>query len=129
MTRFTTILLLIGAFSLLVSAPAMAADPSVSKTVLTTEGADAVVILSVTARGRAVYGLTVVDASESVSDIVAPKGWVGIASGDLVTFRTFENPIASGSSMAFRIVTKNPQARMSVTFRDAKSAFGGKKNL
>ena len=129
MTRFTTILLLIGVFSLLVSAPAMAADPSVSKTVLTTEGEDAVVILNVTARGRAVYGLTVVDATESVSDIVAPKGWVGIASGDLVTFRTLENPIASGASMAFRIVTKNPQANMSVTFRDAKSAFGGKKSL
>lgn len=129
MTRFTTIMLLIGAFSLLVSAPAMAADPSVSKTVLTTEGEDAVVILRVTARGRAVYGLTVVDATESVSDIVAPKGWVGIASGDLVTFRTLENPIASGSSLAFRIVTKNPQSGMSVTFRDAKSAFGGKKSL
>jgi F420-0:gamma-glutamyl ligase-like protein len=128
MTRFSKIILLIAAVSLMATAPAMAADPDVSKTVLTSEG-DAVVILSVTARGRSVYGVTITDATESIDDIVAPNGWVGIASGDRVTFRTVDTPIASGGSLAFRLVTKNAQAGLSVTFRDAKSPFGSKKSL
>ena len=129
MTRFSKIILLIAAVSLITSAPAMAADPDVSKTVLTSEGGVAVVILSVKARGRSVYGVTITDATESIDDIVAPSGWVGIASGDRVTFRTVDTPIASGASLAFRLVTKNAQAGLSVTFRDAKSPFGSKKSL
>ncbi|MFQ5511696.1 MAG: hypothetical protein ACE5EO_07595 [Candidatus Krumholzibacteriia bacterium] len=129
MTRLNQIILLFAALAVMASVPALAADPSVSKTVLTNQGEAAVVILNVTARGRAVYGVTIVDATESVDDIVAPKGWVGIASGERVTFRTLENPIASGSSLAFRVVTRNAETGLAVTFRDSKSAFGSKKSL
>jgi hypothetical protein len=110
--------------------PALAADPSVTKSVLSTDdGSTVVVVLRVSAADKAVYGITVSDGSASVEDIVAPEGWVGIATDDMVMFRTVDTPIASGKALSFRIVTKNSEATLGVTFRDKKSAFGSKEDV
>jgi hypothetical protein len=109
--------------------PALAADPSVTKSVLSMEDGSTVLVLRVSAAGKAVYGITVSDGSASVEDIVAPEGWVGIATDDMILFRTVDTPIASGKALSFRIVTKNSQATLGVTFRDKDNTFGSKKDV
>ena len=130
MTRFNRTILLGGVLCVLMALPALAADPSVTKSVLSTDdGSTVVVVLRVSAASKAVYGITVSDGSASVEDIVAPEGWVGIATDNMVMFRTVDTPIASGKALSFRIVTKNSEATLGVTFRDQKSAFGSKKDV
>jgi hypothetical protein len=112
-----------------VAAPALAADPAASKSVLGEDGGKAVVVVNVTARGQDIYGVTIKDASGSIADIIAPKGWVGISSGRDVIFRTGGSPIKAGSSASFRLYTSNEDAELTVTFRDKKSLIGARKTL
>jgi hypothetical protein len=112
-----------------VAAPALAADPGASKSVLGEDGGKAVVVVKVTARGQDIYGVTIKDASGSIADIIAPKGWVGISSGRDVIFRTGGSPIKAGSSTSFRLYTSNEDAELTVSFRDQKSLIGASKTL
>jgi len=115
--------------TLLLFQPALAADPSVSKRVITSGEGMGVMIVTVTAADRAVYGITINDPSGSFDDLTVPDGWAGVASGDKIVLRTIDKPIKAGSSAAFRIVTGNTGASLSLMFRDNKSAFGGKVSL
>lgn len=126
-TRYTFLLVLM--LTALVAVPVFAADPTVSKRVIMEDDGSTVVVLNVVARDRAVYGLTVVDASASIDDIVAPDGWAAVTTGDRVSFRTVDKPIRSGSTLAFRIVTTGSSSELGVTFRDDKSSFGSKKKI
>lgn len=129
MTRFNRTFLLAGLLCVLMALPALAADPKVSKSILTTDDGSSVVVLRVSAADKAVYGVTISDGSASVEDIVAPDGWVGIATDDMVMFRTTDKPIKSGGSVSFRIVTKNSDATLGVTFRDKRNQFGKKTDV
>ncbi|MDH3217144.1 MAG: hypothetical protein OEN01_12800 [Candidatus Krumholzibacteria bacterium] len=129
MTRFNRTVLLAGSLCVLVALSALAQGPSVTKSVLGSDDGSSVVLVRVTARDQAVYGVTITDATGSVEDIVAPEGWAGITSGDLVLFRTVDTPIPSGRSLSFRIVTTNAQADMGISFRGKKSAFGSSKKI
>jgi hypothetical protein len=115
--------------SLVMIAHALAAEPVVSKTVLTGDDGISVVLLNVRASDRTIYGITVSDESGSIEDIVAPKGWVAISSDSEAAFRTGDAPIAGGKTAAFRILTRNTGASLVVRFRDAKSHFGPKKTI
>jgi hypothetical protein len=121
--------LLIGVLGLSIALPALAADPGVTKNIVTNEEGESVVVLTVSAAEKAVFGITVSDASASVEDIIAPDGWVGIATDDMVMFRTMEKPITSGKALTFRIVTTDTEAPLSVTFRDKKRNFGSTKDV
>jgi len=125
MKRFVCILALVA----LAAGPVLAASPSATKSVLADDGSSAVVVVRVTAAGNDVYGVTIKDASASIGDIVAPKGWVGISSGRDVIFRTDSNPIKAGASLEFRLSTTNAGAELSVTFRDNRSAIGSSKTI
>jgi hypothetical protein len=129
MTRFNRTVFLGGVLCVLMALPALAADPSVTKSVIPNEDGSPVVVLKVAASGKAVYGITVSDGSASIEDIFAPDGWVGIATDDMIMFRTTDKPIASGKALSFRIVTKNSDATLGVTFRDEKNTFGPKKDV
>ena len=122
MTRFTLTLVLLLSISVVFALPA-AADPKVSKSVLTTADGTTVVILSISASGKDIYGISISDASGSIEDISVPDGWAGVASNDRIVFRTSDKPIASGRSNTFRIVTKKADAGLNVTFSDKKTAF------
>lgn len=113
----------------LVAVPILAAAPNATKSVMGTEDGTSVVVIRVSAANQAIYGVTVKDASGSIKDIVAPKGWVGISSGSAVIFRTGSKPIKAGSSLSFRLHTTNEDAALSVTFKDEDSAIGSAKTL
>jgi hypothetical protein len=130
MTRFNRLALVAGVFCVVAALPALAADPTVSKSVFATEeGGSSVILLTVSGADHAVYGVTVSDASASLEDIIVPEGWVGIATDDLILFRTLEEPITSGKQVVFRIVTKNAGSTLGVTFRDLQTAVGSKKEV
>ena len=116
--------------ALALTIPALAAGPSVTKSVIG-ESVDgtAVVVIKVTATDGAIYGIDIKDASGSINDIIAPKGWVGITSGKKVIFRTGGKPIRSGASTSFRLVTTNKHAPLSVSFRNERSSVGDPKSL
>jgi len=101
-----------------------AAGPTVSKRVLGEAEGAAVLVIQVTATEGSIYGVTIEDASGSMYDVVAPKGWVGITSGGKTLFRTDAKPIAAGSRLAFRVLTTNKDAGLTVTFHDAVSVVG-----
>lgn len=109
--------------------PALAAGPSASKSVLGDDGSKSVVLVRVTAASRDIYGVTIKDASGSVADIVAPKGWVGVCDGRDIIFRTGGSPIKAGASASFRLVTSNEDAELTVSFRDKDTAVGQSKTL
>lgn len=110
-------------------APVLAAGPNVSKSVLGEDGGKAVVVVRVTATNQDIYGVTVKDASGSIVDIIAPKGWVGISSGRDVIFRTGGSPIKAGTSVSFRLYTSNEDGELTVSFRDKRSLVGSSKTL
>jgi hypothetical protein len=83
----------------------------------------------VTAANQDIYGITIKDASGSIGDIAAPKGWVGISSGRDVIFRTGGSPIKAGSSLSFRLLTSNQDGELTVSFRDSKTLIGKSKTL
>jgi hypothetical protein len=113
----------------LLALPVVAAAPNVTKSVLGTEEGTSVVLIRVTATSDAIYGINVKDVSGSISDIVAPKGWLGISSGTEVLFRTGDKPIKAGTSLTFRIYTSNEGGELSVSFRDKDSVIGSGKTL
>ena len=129
MTRFNRTILLAGLVCVLIALPALAADPKVTKSVQSAGDGSSVVVLRVSAADRNVYGITISDGSASVEDIIAPEGWVGIATDDMVMFRTVDSPIPSGRSLSFRIVTKNSDAALGVTFHDKRTTIGSKKDV
>lgn len=129
MKRSLTMIMMVAALAALTVAPVLAAGPTVTKSVMTDVDGTAVVLVRVSASGQDVYGVTIQDASSSITDIVAPKGWVGISSGSDVLFRTGERPIKAGTTMTFRLVTTNQAGTLSVTFRDKDTLIGQKKTI
>ncbi len=121
MSRIFSTLVVVAALTTLLAGAGLSAEPAVSKRVMTEDDGTAVIVVEVSASDRAIYGITVVDASASVTDIVAPKGWAGISSGDRVVFSTVDKPVEAGGSVVFRLVTTNKAAPLRFTFRDAKS--------
>ena len=117
------------AIAVLVAFPVLAAGPTATKSVTGSEDGVSVVVIRVTASGQSVYGVNITDASGSIKDIIAPKGWIGISSGDEVIFRTGEKPIKAGSSLSFRLVTTNEQGGLSISFRDEGNFIGSGKTL
>jgi hypothetical protein len=121
MIRYISTLVLVAGLVAVSAAPLSAAEPVVSKSVMTEDNGTTVLVVEVRAAARAIYGVTLVDDTGSVTDIVAPKGWAGISSGDRVLFSTVDKPVEAGQSVVFRVVTTNKAAPLRVTFRDAKS--------
>ncbi len=121
MYRSISTLVLAAALVGLVVAPLCAAEPAVSKRLMSEEDGMAVLVLEIHGADRAIFGVTLIDETGSVLDVVAPKGWAGISSGDRVVFSTVDKPVGAGETVAFRIVTSNKSAKLLVSFRDAKS--------
>ena len=117
------------ALGVLIALPVLAAGPSVTKSVIGSDNGTSVVLLRVKASNQAIYGVVVKDASGSISDIVAPKGWVGITSGSEVLFRTGSKPIRAGSTLSFRLHTTNEDGSLTVYFKDDNSPIGSGKTL
>lgn len=116
--------LTLAALVVLLALPVLAAGPRATKSVQGGEDGTTVLLIRVTAANHALYGVTIKDASGSVKDIVAPKGWVGISSGTDVIFRTGEKPIRAGSSLTFRLHTTNEDGSLSISFKDETSPVG-----
>lgn len=113
----------------LVALPVLAASPNATKSVEGREDGMSVLAIRVTASSDAIYGVNIKDASGSITDIRAPKGWVGITSGTDVIFRTGEKPIRAGSSLTFKLHTTNEDGELSISFRDKDSPVGSGKNI
>jgi hypothetical protein len=114
-----SLLILLALF--VVAAPAWAADPTATKAVKAES--DGVTTLLVTvSSGEGVYAVTISGAA--IDDLRAPKGWVGVASGNHVMFITDENPVRSGNSLAFKILTTEPSASLKVSFRGKEDPIG-----
>jgi hypothetical protein len=109
------------------SAYAWAAAPTASKAV--SGQADGLTTLSITVSSDTddVYAVTIQGAR--VEDIRAPKGWVGISSGNNAMFRTGDNPVKRGASAKFRVVTSEPSAGLTVSFRGKDDPIGQPVNL
>lgn len=120
-SRFPILLGLLAAVALVASA---AAAPTVSKRVLGEAEGAAVLVIQVTATEGSIFGVTIEDESGSMYDVVAPSGWVGITSGGKTVFRTSEKPIRAGSRLAFRVLTTNKDAGLTVTFHDMDTVIG-----
>ena len=103
------------------AAPVWAAGPSASKAV---KGeSDGVTTLAVTVSSdQEIFAVTISGAA--IDDVRAPKGWVGVASGSHVMFMTDANPVASGRSLAFKILTTEPSASLKVSFRGKEDPVG-----
>ncbi len=129
MKRFFTILVASAFILICVTFTAFAAGPSVSKSVLASDDETAVIVIRVAASGTDIYAITIKDESGSVDDIVSPSGWCGLSAGDYVSFVTVDKPIKAGSSKSFRIITKNQDASLSISFRDKDSPIGAKKTI
>jgi len=118
---FVIVLLVIAA------APAWADTPTAAKAVTGMEDGVTTLIVTVTSKSDEVYGVTIKGAR--MEDIRAPKGWVGISSGSSAMFRTGENPVRSGNTLAFKIQTTEPSASLTVSFRGKEDAVGQSVNL
>jgi hypothetical protein len=129
MKRSVWTLTIVAVIGVLAALPALAAGPTVAKSVLGEADGASVVVVRVTASGHDVYGVTIKDMSASITDITAPKGWVGISSGKDVIFRTGTSPIKAGSSASFRLTTTNKDGELTVSFKDAKTIIGESKKL
>jgi hypothetical protein len=108
--------------AVLAAVPAWAQSPSAAKAVAGSEDGVTTLAITVTSSADEVYGVTIKGAR--VEDIRAPKGWVGIASGSSVMFRTGENPVKSGTTLAFKVLTTEPSAALTVSFRGKDDAVG-----
>jgi len=129
MVRSLFVLTLVIALAGVAAAPVSAAEPVVSKSVMTEDDGTAVLVVEVRAADRDIYGITFVDDSGSVTDIFAPKGWAGITSGDRVVFATTDTPVGAGERVVFKVVTTNKTAPLRVTFRDAKHMIHTKQTI
>ena len=126
MLRSSLMMLAICAF---LAAPVLAADPVISKSIFAEADGETVLLVQVRAANQEIYGINLVDETGSVTDIVSPKGWVGISSGDRVIFRTGDKPIGAGETVVFRIVTTNKAAPLGLTFRDKESPIHVNQNI
>lgn len=108
-------------------APAWADNPTAAKAVAGADEGMTTLAITVSSSTDDVYGVNIKGAR--VEDIRAPKGWVGIASGTSVMFRTGENPIRKGNSLAFRVVTPEPSAGLTVSFQGKDDPVGQPMNL
>ncbi|MCI0453027.1 MAG: hypothetical protein L0Z51_11695 [Candidatus Latescibacteria bacterium] len=111
----------------LAAVPAWAQGPTAAKAVAGEEDGVTIVAITVASPVDEVYGVNIKGAR--MEDIRAPKGWVGISSGSSVIFRTGDNPVKSGSSLAFKIFTSEPTAALTVSFRGKEDAVGTPVNL
>lgn len=111
----------------LAAAPAYAETPTAAKAVTGMEDGVTTLAITVASKGSEVYGVNIKGAR--LEDIRAPKGWVGISSGSSVMFRTGENPVKSGNTLAFKILTTEPSAGLTVSFRGKDDALGQPVNL
>lgn len=114
--------LFILALLVLAATPAWADGPTAAKAVTGSEDGVSTLAITVTSKTSDVYGVTIKGAR--VEDIRAPKGWVGISSGSSAVFRTDENPVKSGSTLAFKVMTTEPSASLTVSFRGKEDAVG-----
>jgi len=129
MHRVHFALLATAALGALAAVSVLAAEPALEKRVLTEDEGTAVILIEIRAANHDIYGVTIVDESGSITDIIAPKGWAGISSGDRVVFTTTDRPIAEGRSVAFKMVTTDRGAPLGVTFRDAQSMVHSKQTI
>jgi hypothetical protein len=129
MTRFNRAALVTGVLCVVAALPALAAEPTVSKSILGADNGSSVLVITFSGADQAVYGVTLTDASASFEDIVVPEGWVGIATDDTILLRTLDTPITSDKSATFRVVTKNANAALSATYRDLKTTIGSKQDI
>jgi hypothetical protein len=106
----------------LAAAPAWADSPTAAKALTGSEDGVSTLAITVTSKSNDVYVVSIKGAR--VEDIRAPKGWVGISSGSRAVFRTGENPVKSGNSLAFKIMTTEPAADLTVSFRGKDDAIG-----
>jgi hypothetical protein len=102
--------------------PAWAAGPSATKAIAGEDSGVSTLYVTVTCGDDEVYAVTISGAA--VDDIKAPKGWVGIASGNHVMFRTGDNPVKTGNTLAFKILTTEPSASLKVSFRGKEDPIG-----
>ena len=108
------------------AAPAWAAGPSAKKAVKAES--DGVTTLAVTVSSdEDVYAVIISGAA--IDDVRAPKGWVGVASGNHVMFLTDENPVTSGKTTLFKILTTEPTASLKVSFRGKEDPVGEPLNI
>jgi hypothetical protein len=128
MTRFHRLALVTVAIAFIAALPA-AADPTATKQLVKQNNDSSVFAIEVTASGKTVYSVTITDETGSIIDVIAPKGWVGITSGDRTLFRSNEKPIESGTKAIFKVVTTNSEAPLGVTFRGAKKPIGGEQSI
>ena len=114
-----SILILLALF--VAAAPAWAAGPTASKAVKAESDGITTLAVNVTS-SEEVFAVTITGAA--IDDVRAPKGWVGVASGNHVLFMTGENPVKSGNTLAFKIMTTEPSAALKVSFRGKEDAIG-----
>lgn len=114
-----SILILLALF--VAAAPAWAAGPTASKAVKAESDGITTLAVNVTS-SEEVYAVTITGAA--IDDVRAPKGWVGVASGNHVMFMTGENPVKSGNTLAFKIMTTEPSAALKVSFRGKEDPIG-----
>ncbi len=124
MKRSLILIALIGAVA---AAPAWAAGPTARKAVAGVESGVTTVAVTVSSSSDEIYAV-VIDGAR-VEDIRAPKGWVGISSGTSAVFRTGQNPVKNGNSLAFRVMTTEPAAGLTVSFRGKDDPVGQPTNL
>lgn len=108
-------------------APAWAESPTAAKAVAGADEGLTTLAITVSSNTDDVYGVTIKGAR--IEDIRAPKGWVGISSGSNVMFRTGENPVKRGNSLSFRVVTSEPSAGLTVSFRGKDDSLGQPVNI
>jgi hypothetical protein len=129
MKTLQTIIISILAIAFL-AAPIMAAGPTAKKQILKDDDGTSVLLISVTPGTNTVYSVIIDDPSGSIENIKAPKGWSAIASDDKALFLTTDKPVKSGSSVKLKIVTKDENAPLSLTFQDVKRRpIGEKKTI
>ena len=120
-------LILIALIATMVVAPAWADSPTARKDVAAVESGVTTIAVTVSSSSNEIYGV-VIDGAR-VEDIRAPKGWVGVSSGSSAVFRTSQNPVKSGNSLAFRVMTTEPAAGLKVSFRGKDDPVGQPANL
>lgn len=121
-----SILVMLALLSALAIVPAWAAGPSATRSVAGEDNGISTLAVTVTSDTE-VFAVTISGAA--VDDIRAPKGWVGVASGNHVMFRTGDNPVKGGNALAFKILTTEPTAALKVSFRGKEDPIGSPVNL
>jgi hypothetical protein len=104
------------------SATAWAENPTAAKSVAGADEGMTTLAITVSSNTDDVYAVVIKGAR--VEDIRAPKGWVGISSGSSAMFRTGENPVKRGNSASFKVVTSEPGAGLTVSFRGKDDPIG-----